>query len=71
MNDANLNLASLSNLFVDEDAAREFLEKRLWPEGPVCPHCGGKQCARLTAAIRWAELWKPMKHTSVGSQDRG
>lgn len=24
----------------NEDAAREFLEKRLWPDGPVCPHCG-------------------------------
>src|SRR5437660_6601294 len=40
MENGKLNLASLSNLFVDEDAARDFLEKKLWPEGPVCPHCG-------------------------------
>ena len=26
--------------FRDDDAAREYLEKLLWPEGPVCPHCG-------------------------------
>ena len=27
--------------FHNEDAAYAFVEKRLWPEGPVCPHCGG------------------------------
>ena len=24
-----------------EDAAYRFLESRIWPNGPVCPHCGG------------------------------
>ena len=28
--------------FHDEAAAFEFLEAALWPEGPVCPHCDGK-----------------------------
>lgn len=27
--------------FNDEDAAREHLESLRWPNGPVCPHCGG------------------------------
>lgn len=27
-------------IFQDETAAREWLEARVWPEGPVCPHCG-------------------------------
>jgi transposase-like protein len=27
-------------IFNDENAAREWLEKRLWPDGPICPHCG-------------------------------
>lgn len=27
--------------FHDEAAAFAFLESALWPEGPVCPHCGG------------------------------
>jgi transposase-like protein len=26
--------------FRNDDAARAFLETLLWPEGPVCPHCG-------------------------------
>lgn len=27
--------------FHDEQAAYAFLEARVWPNGPVCPHCGG------------------------------
>jgi transposase-like protein len=27
--------------FHDEAAAYKFLEARVWPKGPVCPHCGG------------------------------
>jgi transposase-like protein len=27
--------------FHDEDAAFAYVEARIWPEGPVCPHCGG------------------------------
>ena len=27
--------------FHNEEAAYAFVEKRLWPNGPVCPHCGG------------------------------
>jgi transposase-like protein len=27
--------------FHDERAAYRFVESRIWPEGPVCPHCGG------------------------------
>jgi transposase-like protein len=27
-------------MFNDDTAARAYLEKVLWPEGPVCPHCG-------------------------------
>src|SRR5688572_9944124 len=27
--------------FHDEKAAFEYLESRLWPTGPICPHCGG------------------------------
>jgi transposase-like protein len=28
-------------VFHDEDKAREFLESERWPDGPVCPFCGG------------------------------
>ncbi len=27
--------------FHDEEAAFAWVEARVWPEGPVCPHCGG------------------------------
>jgi len=29
--------------FHDEAAAYRFVEARIWSEGPVCPHCGGKE----------------------------
>ena len=27
-------------IFTDETKVREWLEARVWPKGPVCPHCG-------------------------------
>ncbi len=27
--------------FHDEEAAYAYLETRVWPNGPVCPYCGG------------------------------
>ena len=27
--------------FHDEAAAYAFVEARVWPDGPICPHCGG------------------------------
>jgi transposase-like protein len=27
----------------DEALAHEFVQSVLWPEGPVCPHCKGKE----------------------------
>jgi transposase-like protein len=32
--------------FHDEAAAFAYVERELWPEGPVCPHCGG--CDRIS-----------------------
>ncbi len=40
MESNELNLIELAQHFSNEDAAREFMEKLRWPEGPVCPHCG-------------------------------
>jgi transposase-like protein len=33
-------VAKLPARFTDPNAARAHLERLLWPEGPVCPHCG-------------------------------
>jgi transposase-like protein len=27
-------------IFADDAKAREWLESHMWPNGPVCPHCG-------------------------------
>jgi transposase-like protein len=35
--------------FTDETAAREALEKIVWPNGPVCPHCGNANQDRIAA----------------------
>jgi transposase-like protein len=31
---------SIPAIYTDPNAAREHLESLLWPDGPVCPHCG-------------------------------
>ena len=35
-------------IFTDADKAREHLEAVQWPNGPVCPHCGNVDAARIT-----------------------
>jgi transposase-like protein len=35
-----------AKFFHDEAAAYAKLESLLWPEGPICPHCGG--CVRIS-----------------------
>lgn len=42
--------------YQDADAAREYLEKINWPDGPECPHCGMMEGgARLHYAIGQSE----------------
>ena len=41
--------ANLQNpIFTDETKAREWLEARVWPKGPVCPHCGNVDQDKIT-----------------------
>jgi transposase-like protein len=43
--------AELQNpIFTDEIAAREALESFVWPDGPVCPHCGNVDQASIAKA---------------------
>src|SRR3712207_4948533 len=56
-NDTTLNLANLAKHYSDEDAARELLEAKRWPNGPVCPHCKAEGAYKLTP--------KPGAKTSV------
>lgn len=39
----------LQKQFQDEDAAREHLEKLIWPNGPVCPHCMFDKAYKITS----------------------
>jgi transposase-like protein len=34
------NLAMVAEMLADENKAREWLESKVWPHGPVCPHDG-------------------------------
>ena len=35
-----ISLAKIIKMFPDDDAARAWIEKQIWPDGPYCPHCG-------------------------------
>jgi transposase-like protein len=45
-------------IFHDEAKAREWLEGRLWPEGPICPHCGTiDEATAMKGDAHRAGLW--------------
>jgi transposase-like protein len=45
--------------FHDEEAAYAYLEARLWPNGPVCPHCGGvDRVGKLKGKSTRVGVWK-------------
>ena len=46
--------------FHSEEAAYEYVEERLWPDGPVCPHCGAtkEQVGRLRGKTNRIGLYK-------------
>src|SRR3954468_14302754 len=47
--------------FHSEEAAFAYVENQLWPNGPVCPHCGnadGERIGRLTGKTTRAGLRK-------------
>ena len=41
-NAEELSLGLYDERFTDKEAAAVYLENIRWPDGPVCPHCGGK-----------------------------
>jgi len=43
---------------MNEDEARAYLESVLWPNGPVCPHCGSVESYRLNGKAQRAGLLK-------------
>jgi transposase-like protein len=47
--DADLNLATMAEIFGNEDKAREFLERKRWANGRPCPHCKHAETYPLVA----------------------
>jgi transposase-like protein len=45
-------------IFQDETAAREWLEARIWPNGPVCPHCGSVSVTEMHGKAHRAGLYQ-------------
>jgi transposase-like protein len=44
--------------YIDEEAAFAFVEAHLWPNGPVCPHCGTLgEASRSKGKTTRAGLW--------------
>jgi len=46
--------------FHNEEAAFEYVEARLWPNGPVCPHCDetGDKIGKLSGKTTRTGLYK-------------
>src|ERR1700722_5947295 len=42
-----LTLLEMTRRFSTEESAREYFEALRWPNGPVCPHCGNADPARV------------------------
>ncbi|MCB0220741.1 MAG: IS1595 family transposase, partial [Chrysiogenetes bacterium] len=43
----HLGMLEILDRFSTDEKARKFLEAIRWPEGPVCPHCGNCDKARV------------------------
>jgi Transposase zinc-ribbon domain len=50
-------------IFTDETKAREWLEARVWRNGPTCPHCGNADADKITGLKRALESFP-----SIGEQ---
>ncbi|HSY03767.1 MAG TPA: IS1595 family transposase [Acidobacteriaceae bacterium] len=47
------SLLEASRYFDNPDVCVEFVAAMRWPEGPVCPHCGGKEHSFLKTRRIW------------------
>ena len=47
------NLLEAVKYFSDLDVATDFVAKLRWPNGPVCPHCGGAEHSYVSTRRIW------------------
>ena len=48
MSRSTISTFQLFERFPDQEAARIYLEGRLWPNGPTCPQCHAVAGKRIT-----------------------
>lgn len=61
-------LLEAARYFEDLDVATEFVAALRWPDGPVCPDCGGKEHSYLTTRRLWkCKACKRQFSVKVGS----
>lgn len=56
-----LTLIEMMRRFSTEESAREYFERLLWPNGPVCRHCGNADQSRI-----WKVAPNPAKKIRAG-----
>src|ERR1039457_4522691 len=56
-----LTLDAIKTRFNTDVKARKYIEKILWPHGPVCPHCQNAKPARI-----WKIKTNPQKKIRAG-----
>ena len=47
------NLLEAIRYFSDLDVATDYVAKRRWPDGPICPRCDGREYSYLTTRRVW------------------
>ena len=45
-----ITVVQLADMFPDEQAARDWFEKQIWPDGRHCPHCGSVRTHEASGA---------------------
>src|SRR5437660_12046211 len=62
------NLLEAIRYFSDVDVATEYVARKRWPDGFVCPHCGGREYSYLTTQRRWkCKSCKKQSSVKVGT----
>jgi len=56
-----LTLIEMTRRFSTEGSARDYFERLLWPNGPICRHCGNADSARI-----WKVAPNPAKKIRAG-----
>src|SRR5271157_5322332 len=59
------SLTEFQEEFPDEASCAAFLFRRRWPDGFVCPSCGGNRAAALKSRAYTFECYGCGRHTSI------